>query len=203
MDDCISSLDEPPEAAEFKEISCKALAKAGMELRKWNVLGQSDAKESKVLGLHWSLEADELCIAIPSVDDQPDVWTRRSLMQRVAEFFDPMGIGAALLLTGKILLQQTCKAGTDWDDPLPTPLNESIRAWWGVALQLPKMQMIQLFFRYIYYYYIFIRFIRCMPPVLMLRPMVGGAGCNPPTPYFLICAVLALARGEHLKLSTV
>ena len=139
VDDCISSLDEPPEAAEFKEISCKALAKAGMELRKWNVLGQSDAKESKVLGLHWSLEADELRIATPSVDDQPDVWTRRSLLQHVAAFFDPMGIGAPLLLTGKILLQQTWKAGTDWDDPLPTLLNESIRAWWGVALQLPKM----------------------------------------------------------------
>ena len=68
VDDCISSLDEPPEAAEFKEISCKALAKAGMELRK-----AKDAKESKVLGLHWSLEADELRIATPSVDDQPDV----------------------------------------------------------------------------------------------------------------------------------
>ena len=41
-----------------------------------------------------------------------------------------------------------------------------------------------------------------MPPVLMPRPMVGGAGCIPPTPYFLIiCDVLALARAAHLKLS--
>ena len=36
-----------------------------------------------------------------------------------------------------------------------------------------------------------------MPPVLMLRPEVGGGGCITPTPYFLIYAVLDLARNEH------
>ena len=36
-----------------------------------------------------------------------------------------------------------------------------------------------------------------MPPVLMLRPKVGGAGCITPTLYFRIYAVLNLARNEH------
>ena len=35
----------------------------------------------------------------------------------------------------------------------------------------------------------------------MPRPMVGGAGCIPPAPYFLIYAVLALARAAHPELS--
>ena len=37
VDDCISSTDSEEQTEEFKNFSCGALAKAGMELRKWNL----------------------------------------------------------------------------------------------------------------------------------------------------------------------
>ncbi len=52
--------------------------------------------------------------------------TRRGVLSTVSSIYDPMVFVALLLLQGKQILQELCREGVDWDDPVP----ESIRVRW-------------------------------------------------------------------------
>ena len=92
-----------------------------------------------MLGLKWIAASDLLGIAKPSIDDQPKVWTKRSLLKHLAAFFDSLGIASPLLLSGKILLQDAWKATVGWDEDLPEQLAKEISEWWGAALRIPEV----------------------------------------------------------------
>lgn len=51
-----------------------------------------------------------------NLKDQPAM--RRSILSTVASLCDPVGLVAPFLLLGKMELQEMCKNGAGWDDPL-------------------------------------------------------------------------------------
>ena len=55
--------------------------------------------------------------------------TRRGILSTVAPVYDPLGFLAPFVLTGKQLLQEMCKQGAGWDDPLTEELQSRWERW--------------------------------------------------------------------------
>ncbi|KAK5907106.1 hypothetical protein CesoFtcFv8_004989 [Champsocephalus esox] len=79
--------------------------------------------EGQIIGIQWSMENDTFSFNIEPKDQSP---TRRGLLSVVASLYDPLGFVSPFALTGKCILQELCRRGIGWDDPLP----ENLRSWW-------------------------------------------------------------------------
>ncbi|XP_033110067.1 uncharacterized protein LOC117111264 [Anneissia japonica] len=73
----------------------------------------------RVLGLLWCTESDSFCFNF-EFEEHPT--TRRGIMATVCSVYDPLEFLAPVMLTGKTILQNVCREGTGWDDPLPEDL---------------------------------------------------------------------------------
>nr|XP_043906906.1 uncharacterized protein LOC122785246 [Solea senegalensis] len=79
--------------------------------------------EGHILGIQWSLGNDTFGFSVDAKDHPP---TRRGLLSVGASLYDPLGFVAPFTLSGKCILQELCRRGNGWDDPLP----ESLRPRW-------------------------------------------------------------------------
>ncbi len=73
--------------------------------------------------MQWCVETDTFQLRI-TVQDTP--LTRRSILSTVSSVYDPLGFVSPVLLVAKQILQELCKDGVDWDDPI----SEQIRVRW-------------------------------------------------------------------------
>lgn len=80
----------------------------------------------RTLGMQWSVASDEIRFSL-APGDHPS--TRRGILSIVASLFDPLGLISPFILTGKKILQEMCRKGTGWDDPIPTELGPRWDAW--------------------------------------------------------------------------
>ena len=71
-------------------------------------------------------------------EDKTD-YTLRKLLSLIACLFDPLGIIAPLLITLKIILQDTWKEGLAWDDLLSDEKQISIKTWIEQYLNVQKI----------------------------------------------------------------
>lgn len=79
--------------------------------------------DSHVLGIQWSIESDSF---IFSTDTKDHPSTCCSLLSVIASLFDPLGFVAPFTLKGKRILQELCRRGIKWDNPIP----EYLCSWW-------------------------------------------------------------------------
>jgi hypothetical protein len=92
----------------------------------------------RALGVHWSVENDSIGFRIV-LKDKP--LTRRGILSTISSIYDPLGLAAPFLLTGKKLLQQLCNRHIDWDDEI----NEEDSALWvRWRSQLPLLEQIRV-----------------------------------------------------------
>lgn len=87
----------------------------------------------RALGIQWDVESDHFRFNV-SLKEQPA--TRRGILSTVASLFDPLGLVAPILLKAKIILQEMCKRGTGWDDPLTHELRLQWEQWRSDLAQL-------------------------------------------------------------------
>ena len=80
----------------------------------------------RALGIQWDVESDYFRLNV-SLKEQPA--TRRGILSTVASLFDPLGLVAPILLKVKIILQEMCRRGTGWDDPLTDELRLQWEQW--------------------------------------------------------------------------
>ena len=80
----------------------------------------------RALGVQWCVQSDALQFRVV-LKDQP--FTRRGILSTVSSVFDPLGLLAPLILTGKINLQELCRDGADWDDKVAEPLRRKWERW--------------------------------------------------------------------------
>ena len=80
----------------------------------------------RALGVQWCIESNTLQFRV-EVKDEP--LTRRGILSTVSSVFDPLGMLAPLILIGKIVLQELCRDGADWDDKVPEPLRSRWERW--------------------------------------------------------------------------
>ena len=98
--DVIEGIPKEQRASGIKELD---LAKDGLPIE-------------RALGVQWCVQSDELQFRV-ELKDRP--LTRRGILACVSSVYDPLGLAAPFLLTGKKILQDLCKNQTDWDEPIP------------------------------------------------------------------------------------
>ena len=103
-----------PSSALSKKVECALMSE------------DSPLSSEPVLGMKWSVEADTLFFDIAK-PDKPN--TRRGVLSSVASLYDPLGLLAPMILRGRSILQQACKDGLGWDEPLPFSLQERWEIW--------------------------------------------------------------------------
>lgn len=80
---------------------------------------------TKVLGVPWDSQSDELCFEF-SVGSMTRSVTRRSMLKAISKQFDPLGLFSPVTLKPKLLLQLTCEQKLKWDTQVP----EDIKVEW-------------------------------------------------------------------------
>ena len=101
-------------------------------------LTQTVLPMERALGVHWCVESDMLGFRI-TLKDKP--LTRRGVLSTISSIYDPMGLAAPFLMTGKRILQGLCSAKMDWNDEI----GENDRAIWEKwRNQLPLLENIEV-----------------------------------------------------------
>ncbi len=151
MDDLIRSCKATLEAQRTVEDVCEMLDEGELKMRNWisnrpcvlngipdrvkDGLLQLDQSKEKVLGMTWDPHADQIRF-FPELEDIS--WTKRGVLRQLARIFDPMGLLAAFLVRGKILMQELWRRGRDWDDPLEPDVKASWSTWFSQFADLPE-----------------------------------------------------------------
>ena len=106
-------------------------------VREINLL-HDDLPLERALGVQWCVESDAFNFRI-TLQDKP--LTRRGILSTVMSIYDPLGLLAPVVLTGKQILQTLCKLTADWDDPLPDVLRERWEKWRIDILELQSLSI--------------------------------------------------------------
>ena len=80
----------------------------------------------RTLGLQWSTETDTFQFQLQT-PNHPN--TRRGILSLVASVYDPLGLIAPLVLSGKLISQALCEGKLKWDDPIPSNVEPQIENW--------------------------------------------------------------------------
>lgn len=72
--------------------------------------------EIKTLGLVWGKDKDLLAVEIPS---EIKNLTKRTILQKLASMYDPLGIISPNTTIGKIIYRDICDSRVSWDKGLP------------------------------------------------------------------------------------
>ena len=124
MDDLATSDDQPTFTGDIEAaLRSKNL---GSETKQFLKPDEATSTTTKVLGLGYNKDADELFVRV-SDKAKEKVGCRRDLLRRVASIFDPIGLVAPFTLKGKLLLQKLNELNTDFDHPHPEELTERIK----------------------------------------------------------------------------
>ena len=82
--------------------------------------------ERKVLGVIWNVDLDEMVVDLRTAANSAveSGLTKRHIVSLSGRFYDPIGIITPVIITFKVLIQELCKAGVGWDEPLEGKLLE-------------------------------------------------------------------------------
>ncbi|XP_052430381.1 uncharacterized protein LOC127971416 [Carassius gibelio] len=89
-------------------------------------LNYNELPMQSVLGVKWNIETDTFSF---KVDLTEKAATRRGILSVVASVYDPLGFLAPYVFVGKRVLQEMCKRGVGWDEPLPSDLKPKWDTW--------------------------------------------------------------------------
>ncbi|XP_048846374.1 uncharacterized protein LOC125717469 [Brienomyrus brachyistius] len=101
-------------------------------------LNYNELPMQSVLGVKWNVETDTFSFNVVLSGRSA---TRRGILSAVASIFDPLGFLSPFILTGKRILQEMCKRGVGWDEPLPPELKPKWENW---LQDLENLQQIQI-----------------------------------------------------------
>ncbi|UYV82365.1 hypothetical protein LAZ67_21001798 [Cordylochernes scorpioides] len=146
IDNCVTSVDTEAESVDLVEKSTEIFAKAKMDLRMWQFgpihrvkevysrlppsVDIERSEEASVLGMKWNLLEDTLNVT-PKFGVIINSLSKRDLLSHTQQIFDPIGFLAPVLLPAKLLIQQAWTVKTDWDEPLPSTIQENFMKWYS------------------------------------------------------------------------
>ena len=144
MDDGLTGANSVLEATDLQRELQELFARGGFLLLKWwssevatlahlpSELVESSMRQeipianefAKVLGLEWSPGQDSFRL---TMSDLPSVaiFTKRSLTSDIARIFDVPGWFSPAIIQLKILLQRLWETKIDWDDPVPSDIEDT------------------------------------------------------------------------------
>ncbi|UYV69493.1 hypothetical protein LAZ67_6003792 [Cordylochernes scorpioides] len=146
IDNCVTSVDTEAELVDMVEKSTEIFVKAKMDLRMWQFgpihrvkevysrlppsVDIERSEEASVLGMKRDLLEDTLNVT-PKFGVIINSLSKRDLLSHTQQIFDPIGFLAPVLLPAKLLIQQAWTVKTDWDEPLPSTIQENFMKWYS------------------------------------------------------------------------
>ncbi|XP_011884088.1 PREDICTED: uncharacterized protein LOC105571229 [Vollenhovia emeryi] len=157
MDDVLTGARTIEEATELQRQLSELLLRGQFQLRKWRsnearilqnlaegsktdellILDKEEAV--KTLGLLWNAAED--CLQYHVEIETTETTTKRIVLSKISQIFDPLGLITPLLITGKIIVQRLWLLGTDWDEMLP---DEPREAWENHYASLPRINELRV-----------------------------------------------------------
>lgn len=135
VDDLLTGADSLEELRNKKRQIEELLEKGGFPMSKWvtnngELQGELPNEEVQeidlakdfiagVLGMIWFPSDDCLCFKFNATDDGPlKSNTKRAVLSKIAQIYDPLGLAAPFIVTAKAFIQKLWMAGLGWDAPL-------------------------------------------------------------------------------------
>ena len=117
VDDIIESNSTKQGLMDTKRETDELIGMFGFKIKEWysnmRDLG-AQLKSKKILGIQYDTENDELSVKIEPLRKKD--LTKRRILSRIAEIWDPVGITAGVCLTGKLLFQSITRLNYSWDE---------------------------------------------------------------------------------------
>ena len=156
VDDGLTGANSVDEAVKLRNELQQLFHLGGFTLRKWKASEQQvlasipeglvDPKRmqeiriqndyTKVLGVEWNAESDCFRPMI-SLPEEETPLTKRVLVSNIARLFDVMGWCSPTIILMKVLLQRLWENHLSWDEPVPTPIEQSWERW---LRELPQLR---------------------------------------------------------------
>ncbi|XP_036003015.1 uncharacterized protein LOC118566077 [Fundulus heteroclitus] len=160
VDDGLTSVPSVKEAQELITETQALCKRGGLHLHKFNS-NQGDALchlapseratttellnlkpdticEGHVLGIQWSIKTDTFKFNVNTKSQPP---TRRSILSVISSLYDPLGFVAPFSLSGKSIVQELCRRGIGWDDPIPENLRSRWEDWKNSLEKLKSVEV--------------------------------------------------------------
>ena len=160
VDDFLKSVPNEKQAIELIKQLQELCSLGGFRLTKWisnsrmvlDSISNSDKSKTviqldldsqslpveKALGVYWCVERDCFSFRI-NVQSRP--LTRRGVLSITSSVFDPLGLASPFILPAKMILQELCRKGLGWDDPLP---DEELQRWETWLSELQCLEQINI-----------------------------------------------------------
>ena len=99
--------------------------------------------EQKILGICWNVDNDQLQFGFSNMAHQASLLepTKRNIVSVVGCFYDLLGFLSPIVIRFKILFQELCERGQDWDQPLTLDL---LAKWTELIEELKHCAVISL-----------------------------------------------------------
>ena len=91
----------------------------------------------KILGITWDENEDFLIISFEDIDENTNniKITKRIILKVVSSCFNPVGWIQPIIVQLKIIFQESCKLGFDWDDEISPELDKK---WFITIKEIKK-----------------------------------------------------------------
>lgn len=133
VDDLLSGADSLQEVEDIKKEITNVLKLGNFNITKWRTNGLFDEKmeikdkdEPSVLGLHWDMKKDQFFYKLRETkfNKDPETWTKRKILSRIGQMYDPNGYLGPVIMTGKIIIQDLWRDKLDWDEEIKGDIKE-------------------------------------------------------------------------------
>ncbi|XP_062535596.1 uncharacterized protein LOC134204818 [Armigeres subalbatus] len=172
VDDYVDSFDTVKEAVEVAKEVIEVHRRAGFHIRNWMssdgevldnlgevnqepikaMLSDKEIGFDRVLGMAWIQKEDEFTFSLQfdeKVRDQLDILpfsTKREMLRLVMSIYDPLGLLAAIVIHGKILIQDVWRSKTEWDNEIPEEIGERWKDWIIVLKKICELRIPRCYF---------------------------------------------------------
>lgn len=156
VDDLLSGTSDYEQLIVLREQLVRMLEAGGFPLAKWitndstlaSEWGQKIGEErsfddgSGVLGMTWNPTQDTLSLRLSNVYNwNSNYITKRELVSRVAQVYDPSGLFAPIVVTGKIIIQDIWRLQIGWDNKVPDHIAERFSSFHKKILELSTIKV--------------------------------------------------------------
>ena len=160
VDDCLRSVYSVEEAIDLSAELRALTQKGGFRLTQWtsnsrevlnsipeserakNVkevdLDHEELPSEKALGVSWRVETDTLGFQVTCLEKAA---SRRGVLSVVSSVYDPLGMVAPFILSGKIIVQELCRLRLGWDDQIPDEILRRWQRWLSSLLHLDSFSI--------------------------------------------------------------
>ncbi|KAK3726167.1 hypothetical protein QZH41_019199, partial [Actinostola sp. cb2023] len=158
VDDCLKSVETEDKALQLVDELRELLKKGGFNLTKWVSNSRKVIKAipetqracsvtdldldhlpiERALGLQWDVERDVFKFKT-TITSKPA--TRRGILSMTSSNYDPLGFISPYVIPAKFILQDLCRQGFGWDDPVPEREQERWNQW---LEELPKLKELEV-----------------------------------------------------------